>query len=139
MVQQSWEPKRWGTRFSPLNWSAAERAVIMGCDTQPDSFKLMPLSYFLLNTFLHSTSVTVSRICGHSGLVPRTLPSCPSCPSLNTTMLPTNLYSLHLKTVRSSTRTIQFPGIIVFGFRIVSNHLISCQVFKWFAKLDCLT
>jgi hypothetical protein len=25
-----------GTRFSPLNWSAAERAAITGYDTQPE-------------------------------------------------------------------------------------------------------
>jgi hypothetical protein len=34
VVQQSWEPKRWRTRFSPLNWSAAERAAIIGSDTK---------------------------------------------------------------------------------------------------------
>jgi hypothetical protein len=34
VVQQSWKPKRWGTTYSPLNWSAAERAAITGFDTQ---------------------------------------------------------------------------------------------------------
>ncbi len=38
LAQQSWELKSGELDFSPLNWNAAKRAAIVGCDTQPDMF-----------------------------------------------------------------------------------------------------